>query len=95
MNICKATWLLKHFVNIYDIKYTRMKVKKMLDFQVTKYLLGNWREIVGRTENFWVILPEEFSVSTVILQKNGRTRVLSQTTYRIQVNRCFAEFSFT
>ena len=73
MNIFKATLLLKHFVNICDIKCTRMKGKKMLDFQATKYSLGNWREIVGRTENFWVILPEEFSLSTVILQKNGRT----------------------
>ena len=52
MNIFKATWLLKHFVHIYDIKHKRMKVKNMLDFQATKYLLGNWREIVGRTENF-------------------------------------------
>ena len=54
-----------------------MKVKKMLDFQATKYLLGNWKEIVCRTENTGVILPEEFSMSTVILQKNGRTRILS------------------
>lgn len=52
MNIFKATWLLKHFVHICDIKHTRKKVKNMLDFQATKYLLGNWREIVGRIENF-------------------------------------------
>ena len=77
MNIFKATWLLKHFVNIYDIKHIRMKVKKMLDFQAIKYLLRNWKEIVCRTENTGVILSEEFSMSTVILQKNGRTRILS------------------
>lgn len=57
-----------------------MKVKKMLDFQATKCLFGDWREIVCRTENFWVILPEEFTLSTMILQKNGRTRILRQTT---------------
>lgn len=74
MNIFKATWLLKHFVHICDIKHTRKKVKNMLDFQATKYLLGNWREIVGRTENFWVILPEEFSMSTVILQKKWKNQ---------------------
>lgn len=77
MNIFKATWLLKYFVNIYDIKHTRMKAKKMLDFQATKNLLGNWKEIVCRTENIGVILPEEFSMLSVILQKNGRNRILS------------------